>query len=245
MRIIECYIENFGRLSGYSKIFTDGVNTIYAENGEGKTTLSVFIKSMLYGLDDTRARSLDDNDRKKYYPWQGGTFGGSLTFEYRGSVYRVERIFGKKASEDTVKVVKVESGEREISLEAKLGEKMFGIDRDGFEATVFLSEKNIGLNSENSSTVQQKLSDVVGADGATDAFDKAIKLLEEEAKLLKNKRGGAGEIADTAKEIDKCEDVLRQINDSIDEAQRLDLEIKALEQRLGEILDERRQLHTQ
>ena len=101
MKLIECYIENFGGLSGRKISFAGGLNTVKAENGYGKTTLSVFIKAMLFGLDATKKVRLDENDRKHYTPWQGGRFGGSLTFESAGKVYRIERTFSQKAAEDT------------------------------------------------------------------------------------------------------------------------------------------------
>ena len=94
MRLIECYIENFGKLSDTAFSFDKGLNCIYRENGAGKTTLSAFIMAMLYGLNSDRKQSLDENTRKKYMPWQSGTYGGSLTFMWQGKLYRVERSFG-------------------------------------------------------------------------------------------------------------------------------------------------------
>ena len=78
MKLIECYIENFGKLSSFTHTFSEGLNIINADNGYGKTTLSVFIKSMLYGIDANKLRG-EESDRKRYMPWQGGRFGGSLT----------------------------------------------------------------------------------------------------------------------------------------------------------------------
>ena len=79
MKLIECYIEAFGKLEGAKYNFSDGLNTVKKDNGYGKTTLTVFIKAMLYGLDDTKKVKLEENDRKHYMPWQGGRCGGSLT----------------------------------------------------------------------------------------------------------------------------------------------------------------------
>ncbi len=206
MRLIECYIENFGMLSGYSYKFDKGLNCILGDNGTGKTTLSFFIKAMFYGIGDTKARDLDENDRKKYLPWQGGTAGGSLTFEWGGKVYRVERTFGARPSEDTVRVVEPESGALVASLTDNLGEKVFGIDREGFERTVFLSEKNLTGKITNA-TIAAKLSDLVGSDGATDSFDVAKKKLEERRKFY-YKKGNTGGIADIEAKIRECEDTL-------------------------------------
>ena len=42
MKLISCYIENFGGLHQFSYDFTDGLNVILENNGWGKTTLAVF-----------------------------------------------------------------------------------------------------------------------------------------------------------------------------------------------------------
>ena len=101
MKLIECYIENFGKISKQKFSFTDGLNCITADNGSGKTTLAAFIKVMLYGMSDTKKASLEENDRKHYLPWGGGVCGGSLTFSAGGKTYRVERQFGTKSSDDS------------------------------------------------------------------------------------------------------------------------------------------------
>ena len=81
MRLLECYIEGFGKLSKKKYDFSSGFNCINEENGSGKTTLATFIKVMLYGMSDTKKANLDENDRKHYMPWSGGACGGALTFE--------------------------------------------------------------------------------------------------------------------------------------------------------------------
>ena len=72
MRIIECYIENFGKISQKKYDFKSGLNCINSDNGSGKTTLAAFIKAMFYGMNDTKKLSLEENDRKHYLPWNGG-----------------------------------------------------------------------------------------------------------------------------------------------------------------------------
>ena len=43
MKLIRCYIENFGKLQNFSYEFKDGLNVIKEENGFGKTTFATFI----------------------------------------------------------------------------------------------------------------------------------------------------------------------------------------------------------
>ena len=224
MKLIECYIENFGKLSNFKYSFSKGLNSIKKNNGYGKTTLAVFIKAMLYGLDDTKRQKLESNDRKHYMPWQGGRCGGSLTFEANGKIYRIERTFMPKASEDLFKLYDQKSGKESTDYSENVGEDLFGIDADGFERTVFLSEANLSGKNENK-TVSAKLSDLVGCDGDLSVMDEAIELLEKQRKLY-YKRGGSGEIGDIKQKISALDreifDLERKKFDFLNEKAHLD-----------------------
>ena len=100
MKILSLHIENFGRLQNFTLEPEAGLNVLYQKNGWGKSTLAVFIKAMLYGLPASSRRSLDENERKKYTPWQGGAFGGCIEFETAKGRFRAERFFGAKESLD-------------------------------------------------------------------------------------------------------------------------------------------------
>ena len=76
MQIKKIHISNFGKLHEMQMDFTEGLNVITGENGWGKSTLAAFLKAMLYGMDATTKRSLMENERKRYKPWQGGAYGG-------------------------------------------------------------------------------------------------------------------------------------------------------------------------
>ena len=94
MKILSCYIENFGGLSKVKFNFQDGLNIYNKPNGYGKTTLAEFIRAMFYGFTG-KGRDIESNDRKRYYPWNNGKFGGNLVFENKDKRYRIERYFGK------------------------------------------------------------------------------------------------------------------------------------------------------
>jgi uncharacterized protein YhaN len=193
MKLISCYIENFGLLHTTDYHFAKDLNCYVSENGTGKTTLTAFIEAMLYGIGEGRKQSLDENLRKKYYPWQGGRFGGSLTLEVGKKRYTIERSFGAKPADDTFRLIDADSGRVSDDYGEDIGEKLFGIDRDGFLRTAFLSEKNLRGKNDNKS-IAAKLSDLVGVDGDVGEFDAAIKLLDEKRKFY-YKKGNTGEIA--------------------------------------------------
>lgn len=206
MKLSECYIENFGKLSSYVYKFSDGLNIIKGDNGFGKTTLSVFIKSMLYGIDAKKTRG-EESDRKRYHPWQGGRFGGSLTFETEGNRYRIERTFGDKPSGDDFALYNEKDGGISHDFSENVGEELFGIDADGFERTVFLSERKLAVNGSNQ-TVAAKLSNLVGVDGDMGSFDKAVEKLEKAEKLYQHRRGNGGIIGDIKSEISRLDSEL-------------------------------------
>lgn len=203
MKLIECYVENFGKLNNLRLCFTDGLNSFREDNGYGKTTLSVFIKAMLFGLDDTKKTKLEENDRKHYMPWQGGRCGGSLTFAVKKKTYRIERSFAAKASDDSFTLFDCDTGKVSDDYSDKLGEELFGIDADGFERTVFLSEKKLSVKNDNKS-ISAKLSDLVGSDGDVGELDKAVAALEDRRKYY-HKKGGAGKISDIKNQISELE----------------------------------------
>ena len=209
MKLVECYIENFGRLSDKSIKFTDGLNAFLGDNGEGKTTLTVFIKAMLYGIGDTKKTSLDENDRKHYLPWDGRRAGGTLTFSAGGGVYRIERTFGKKASDDTFAIFDTRLGRETAEFREGVGAQLFGIDVKGFERTVFLSERNLTPESDHTS-ITEKLSELVGTDGNVGIIDKALDILDDQRKFYR-KKGGGGAIADTRAELSAIEDELENV----------------------------------
>ena len=55
MELIKAHIINFGKFSNFEVDFKKGLNSFIHKNGWGKTTLSVFIKAMFYGMEYTIA----------------------------------------------------------------------------------------------------------------------------------------------------------------------------------------------
>jgi len=202
MRLIECNINGFGKFRNFSIKLDKGLNVICSPNGTGKTTLSFFISSMLYGLGDSRKQSLDENERKKYTPWDCGSFGGSLTVFAKGRTYRIERSFGARPSQDKCTVYDTLSGEP-LNISCEFGEWALGIDKDGFERTAFLSERGITEKTENAS-INSRLSEQSYAEGDAGQLNAALERLEARSKFYL-KRGGGGAIAEASSELYEVE----------------------------------------
>lgn len=235
MKLISCYIENFGLIHTAEYHFKKDLDCQFSDNGTGKTTLTAFIEAMLFGIGDGRKQTLDENPRKKYTPWQGGRFGGSLTLEVGKRKYVIERTFGTKPADDVFRLIDADSGRISTDYSENIGEELFGIDRDGFLRTAFLSEKNLRGKNDNKS-ISAKLSDLVGVDGDVGEFDDAIKLLDERRKFL-YKKGNTGEIANVKARMLEC-------GRRIDSLKALEEETDQKEERLKALLSEESQVRS-
>ena len=67
MKLISCYIENFGCLHEIEFDFSDGLSCICEENGYGKSTLAAFISAVFYGLPDRRRKQFRRQRRRKLF----------------------------------------------------------------------------------------------------------------------------------------------------------------------------------
>ncbi len=179
MQLISCHIENFGKLSGFDMSFTDGLNEVMNANGWGKTTLSTFIKVMLYGFDNESKRS--EKEREKYRPWDGGEYGGRLTFKADGKAYTVCRTFGKTAKDDEFKLLDAETGQETDRFSVNLGQELLHIDRDTFFNTLYISQNDRSTQITDDIHARMGSQDDILEDisGYPDVEKKIKKMLDE------------------------------------------------------------------
>ncbi len=198
MRLIACHIENFGKLRELDDTFQAGVNVIHEENGWGKTTFAAFIKAMFYGLPSSTKRSVLENERKKYLPWQGGSYGGNLTFENERGTYRIERFFGEKDKDDTFVLYDQTTGLESHDYSSMIGEELFGINLEGYERSVYIPQ--MGLNITANDSINAKLSHLLDDGNDINNYETALSSLEEAMKVYK-KTGNRGRLAELESQL--------------------------------------------
>jgi len=198
MRLLHCSIENFGTLSHFERTFDAGLSVLLENNGFGKTTLAAFIKAMFYGLPSSTKRSLDENERKRYTPWQGGVFGGSLDFETGGRAYRIERRFEVKEKDDVFTLIDLQTGEESDDYSENIGEELFGLDAESFARSTYLSQRS--MNAGMTTGISAKLTDMVENTGDVNNYDAAMRSLEDRRRFYGLLRGAGGETARLANE---------------------------------------------
>lgn len=246
MKLIRVEISGFGKLKNEKMEFSDGLNTLLRQNGWGKTTLAVFLKAMFYGLPATRVQSLDENERKKYAPWEGGIYGGSLEFSIERGEFRVERTFGARESEDTYGTFDLATN-RPVDLKGdagSLGEALFGIDADGFERSVYFGQRTLAPK-EGYATIRNRLVGALENVDDIDSFDSANEVLQKEKRLYQTPRGGSifaaeQNIKSLKIELDRCKEAKRMVTEHQRELRNLRGEaekIAAEKKKLRALLD--------
>lgn len=229
MKLIKAHVINFGKLHDYDIDFTDGVNSFMQENGWGKTTLSVFIKAMFYGMDHTTKKNIEENELKKYAPWQGGVYGGSLTFSYKEKEYCVSRTFSLKKNEDTVEIRDLKTNKVIENPENNLGVFLFGVNRDTYERSVHVT---LDESPAGSPDISAKLNNLVEAADVT-SFDEASKALDAKATSLKAKRGNGGEISELQNKIDFDRNKLTEIDAKLFQNEEYEKKISKVDEEIS------------
>ena len=251
MKLISCYIENFGAITKKEIRFEENLTSICEENGFGKTTLASFLEAMFYGMNSDRANNKEFGMRRHFNPFAGGKFGGNVLFSFGKDRYKIERYFDEKSdTKDSLTVYK--NGELCNDFGDKIGEKLFGIDKPSFERTIFIDAHEIEIGSTGS--INAKLTNFV--EGSTDDTntEKALDRLDKAAKEYKKAKFGNDLISKENNHILKleekidnvetikaslpekyerlagCEDELKNLRRKIDANQKTALELKDWEQ---------------
>ena len=231
--IKEIYIEAFGILNSQLLRPDAGISCYVLGNGRGKTTLTYFIKAMLFGLDDSR-RSLPDNERMRFIPWDRDRAGGHLTVEFSGRLLRIERSFGRRASDDTLTVYDVKTERKTCELGEVPGTALLGIDKDGYEKTLFISERLLRQVGDNN-TISGKLSSGADAVYAIDEYKRACSLLEGARKEIKHR--GGGELNQSKEELSQLEARASEIRHSEREYKSVTAQLYSTEEKINNILE--------
>lgn len=240
MRLISLHVENFGVLHDCNEAFDAGLNVRLCPNSWGKSTLAVFIKAMLYGLPASTRRSLIENERKRYTPWQGGMFGGSLDVELSGEIYRIERSFGAKESDDTLSVLCLRTGQQvQESWAASPGLSLFGVDASAYERSTYFSQRPDEQTKDGTVGIHAKLNRLVDATDDIANYDSAMAALDKRRQYYRLLKGEGGVIFQNQQRLSATE---RAIELSLSQKRSL-TECRARMEEIGHtIRDTRRSL---
>lgn len=238
MTIHEIKINGFGTHSNLEIHFTEGVNVIYGGNESGKSTIAAFIRAMFYGLSGRGSQ----NERKKFLPWdQGVKYGGELSFEHKGVLYRIAAAFGESKKEDNITLYNDTTGEI-VPVEAAktIGEVVLEIPPETYDLTVYAAQLSSKPDLDNgnmdylfdqlvkkSDRMKQSSSEIVVGKRIKTAMD-AIRSPRSEKGALDILQQKKSEIDATAQRIYGMETECEQLRE---EYARLRAELKEVKDR--------------
>ena len=228
MKLIRCYIENFGGLHQYTVDFNEGLTVICEPNGFGKTTLAEFIRAMFYGF-PRAGKDLSKNLRMKYSPWQGGRYGGYLVFEHEGTRYRIDRSFGDVPKNDTFKLTSEDTHRESRKFTANIGLELFGLDADSFIRSTYMPQlhDNGSLSTDN---IRAKLGNLLEDTGDLGSYEKALQKLKDKRSLYERFRGNGGSVNEARRMISELQQQITQCEGKRPTLERLTADLDAAKQ---------------
>lgn len=198
MRLLTCHVENFGKLSDFSYDFADGYNAVVLPNGAGKSAFAAFLRVMFYGFAGETKRTELEKERKRYQPWQGGTYGGQLTFTTDGKYYLLSRVFGKTAKGDSFRLQDANTLLDSADYTEQIGQELFGIDAESFMRTIYIGQAECATFAATDS-VSAKLGNQMEETEDMASYDVANKKLADAINQLSDKRS-TGKLAKLERE---------------------------------------------
>lgn len=227
MKILSVRIESFGKLSKTEISLHEGLNVIRQVNGFGKTTLANFIRAMLYGF--TYSRSGGMTDAAHFQPWDSaGRFGGSITVEHDGEVYRIERFFGVSLKNEQKRIINERTG-REVFWEKQPGEVLLGLTSDSYDRSAYFPQETVLLKPNDN--LEARLANLV--QNSAEDYDNVQQKLRDYKRELQHERGNGGKIYVLQQQI-------YQLTGQLEQATRAICRQKEIDARLRQITDERR-----
>ncbi|MBP9996475.1 MAG: AAA family ATPase [Lachnospiraceae bacterium] len=177
MIILGCHVENFGKLHDFDYSFEQGCNRIREKNGWGKSTLAAFIRVMLYGFESEGKKKITENERRRYEPWQGGVYGGSMTFTHGDRKYIVTRTFGKKIMQDTFELRDADTNLVVDDFGANIGEEIFHINSESYCRSVYIAQSDVITHATDG--INAKIGNITEATGDLDSYEQAMVVFKD------------------------------------------------------------------
>ena len=190
MKLNKIYISAFGKLKDFTLDLCDGLNVIYGDNEDGKSTVFAFIKAMFYGTGRNN-KTIADNARQKYIPWDNSAMAGRIFFEHESKRYCLEKEFRTSDSTDRITLTDLDNGHI-LDTGENIGQRFFGLSAAAFERTLFISGGDFSKDATATGEINAKLSNVA-LTGSEDVSYKQIEknIFDARSRLI-SKNGKSG-----------------------------------------------------
>lgn len=226
MRLLKVHIENFGVLHDFSMEFDGSYHVICEPNGFGKSTLAAFIRVMFYGFLGESKRNPYENERKRFYPWQGGVYGGTLDFEVNNKKYSLTRIFQDKPQNDQFSLRDLDSNLVSSDYSENIGQELFLVDAASFVRTVFMGQSDLVTNTTDD--INAKIGNLTDNTNDLNSFEVADKHLTDYINGLspRRKTGTVYKLKEQEEELSIQLRGLLQIEEAMEKQEELIIKAK-------------------
>ena len=239
MKINNLHITAFGKLTDVTMVFEPGMNLFTGDNEYGKSTILSFIRAMFYGFSGRASTRIRDNDRRKFTPWIGMPFGGSIEFQHTGKTYLLEKTFSRKKADDKVVLTLIPSGQKTDLAQKEVGEYLFAISESEFVNTVFVGQlsSNIMGTDKETSDISARLANLADTGSELFSHEEIKARLVSASSKLYALRGPGGLIPRIEDELADLEEKEKDLSDSQEQTEILRKEIEdglERQKRIGE-----------
>lgn len=186
MIINRLILKNFGKFQGKEIELKEGINILFGENESGKSTIHVFLQSMLFGMKRGRGKASKTDIYSRYMPWENGNwYEGSMVFTCGERTFRLERGFGKFAKAPILvcktdgEMLSVEHGD----LDMLLG----GVTENVYENTVSVGQAKSRTEEGLLKEIRDYLSEFQGTGDFRFHPEQAVEILKKRRKELEQK----------------------------------------------------------
>ncbi len=231
MIIKKIEIEGFGKFTDTVFEFDKGLNLIYGNNEDGKTTLMSFVKMMLYSSSAKTEKSADIFKalRKKYRPWNGSPMSGAMEFEANGMEYRLQKEFLKSDASDKTSIFCITTGENiQIENKNEPGEYFLGMSSEEFERSIFMGQSG-GFTAEGASdSLAMRISNLSVSGDESISHELVLKRLADAAEELVSKSRKKGLLIDAQNRLESLNIEKQQLAQLEEEQKDIELKIQLL-----------------
>lgn len=225
---------SFGKLENESIAFHDGLNVVCAPNESGKSTWCAFIKSMLYGVDSSeRAKIGYLPDKMRYAPWSGAPMEGSMELTADNCDITIMRRTKTKSApmRDFSAVYTGSNVAVEKLTGANCGEMLTGVSKDVFCRSAFVAQGAVAVTG--SKELEKRINAIVAAGDEHSSYSEADERLQAWKRKRKYNRRGA--LPELELRIDDDRAKLEQLQDTVDEEERLKEQLAQAHQRCSSL----------
>ncbi len=219
MKLNKIYISAFGGLKDFTLELTDGLNVIYGNNEDGKSTVAAFIKAMFYGT-GRNTKNLADSPRLKYTPWNNDTMAGRIYFEHQNKRYCLEKEFRKSDSTDRITLTDLDSG-KTIETSESIGQQFFGLSAAAFERSLFIGNSNFIKDDTAAGEINGKLSNIALTGSQDVSYKQVDKNIADTRNKIISKSGRSGSYNDDLQVLEALNSRLEKADNDAKQKSRL------------------------